>query len=233
MLTSKLVTASLMKLKTKSQPLVGNQFLLSRIPQAREKIYFKTIWVSLFGLTTLLDGQEVLPLIEPKILNESVEGGGKLPEIELGFPGGPVVPDVEGEGVVPVLPPSSEGGIVPLEGDPNSLPTLGEIIDPVPLSDPIAAAGGVPIESEEIPEEPDTDSVSDGNLFNDGDAGVLGGAIWMPETMGLSPGVGSFWPSGFADDFGGDGFGGGGFFDQVRDGLGLSLNLRGSYDSNP
>jgi hypothetical protein len=166
--------------------------------------------------------EEIEPLITPSIVPlQEIPESGSLSGAGLGFPGVPA------EGTLPM-----EDGFNPLPGVPDGFaeaPFSAEGLMPsLAAADPSMIADTSALEDPlGLPDSEGSGSSSSGDFANS-----LGGLPPWQGGIPASPGLSNNWPRGFADFPGGMPYGGG-LFDDIRDGLGLSASLSGTYDTNP
>ena len=122
-------------------------------------------------------------------------------------------------------------GFTPLPGVPDAFPDASSfaadgMMEPLAAADPTLAAD-TPASQEPwaLPDSMDSSASGD---FSD----TLGKMSRTHGGMPSSPGIGGAWPRGFAQYPGNMPYGGG-LFDDIRDGLGFTVSLSGTYDTNP
>ena len=178
-----------------------------------------------------MGAEQIVPLITPSIvpLQETPASGTPI-DTELGFPGTPA-----GDGSAARM----DGGSGTLPGAPEAQPGTPDAlwdaaIAADALMDPLAAVDPAMLAYTPALEEPG--GLPGPGVSTSAAAGDFSNSLASPPQWqgGLpsSPGVGGTWPRGFAEYPGNMPYGGG-FFDDIRDGLGFSASLSGTYDTNP
>jgi hypothetical protein len=171
-----------------------------------------------------MGAEPIQPLVTPSIVPlQEIPDGGTSSAPDLGFPGVPA------DGTGP-LPP--EEGYTPLPGAPDAFadaPFAAEgLMEPLAAADLASGADSPAVEGPGgLPEPADSSASGAGNFSNN-----LGSIPQWQGGLPSSPGIGGTWPRGFAAMPGNMPYGGS-VFDDLRDGLGLSVSLSGTYDTNP
>ena len=171
----------------------------------------------------MMVAQTVAPLITPELLPDEEQNGADDDSIaELGFPGAPAADDA--------TPPQGDGfglhaGELDAEAPEDSL------FEPIDAADPLAFGD---FEETELP-----DVTMDGSSTRDDASETADAPLnftntpWIYDGGGMNPGMGGGWLSGFNDIPAGMMMFDDSVFGAIRQGLSLSVNLSGSYDTNP